>query len=144
MTPPAPGPAPERGRRASRRSAVFILYQHEVTGIPIEELEENARREGEGLDEFALGLVHGVVADRAAIDADISAAAKGWTLERIAPLERSILRVATHEIRSSPDVAPAVAINEAVELAKRYCQADAGAFVNGVLGAVAAAREAPE
>jgi N utilization substance protein B len=142
VTPPAPAPAPERGRRASRRSAVFLLYQHEVTGIPIEELVENARREGTGPDQFALDLVRGVSADRPAIDAEIAAAAKGWTLDRIAPLERSILRVATFEIRSSPDVAPAVAINEAVELAKRYCQADAGAFVNGVLGAVAAAHEA--
>ncbi|MEW6583490.1 MAG: transcription antitermination factor NusB [Actinomycetota bacterium] len=131
-----PRPAPERGRRAARRAAVFVLYQKDVTDLPVGELEANARRAGEPLDDFARGLVAGVTADRAGIDAAIGAAAEGWTVERIAPLERSILRVAVHEIRAG-GVPAAVAIDEAVELAKRYCQAEAAAFVNGVLGAVA-------
>lgn len=123
-------------RHASRRAAVFLLYQREVTDLPVGDLEDNARRAGEPLDAFARGLVEGVTRDMGAIDAAIGAAAEGWTVERIAPLERSILRVAVHEMRAG-DVPSAVAIDEAVELAKRYCQAEAAPFVNGILGAVA-------
>ena len=125
------------GRRAARRAAVFLLYQHEITGLPADELEDNARRAGEEVDGFARELVNGVLSDREVLDAAIGAAARGWEVERIAPLERSILRVALHEMRSRDDVPTAVAINEAVELAKQYCQAEAAGFVNGVLGAVA-------
>src|SRR5204863_201496 len=63
---------------------------------------------------------------------------EGWTAERLAPLERNILRVAVHELRSRPDVPPAVSIDEAVGLARRYCQPQAAAFVNGILGRIAA------
>jgi N utilization substance protein B len=136
--------AVEHGRRAARRAAVFLLYQQEVTGLPVEELLENARRGGQELDAFAAELVHGVAAEREALDAEIGSAAKGWEVERIAPLERSILRVAVHEIRSRSDVPTAVAVNEAVEIAKRYCQADAAGFVNGILGTIARAHEETE
>ena len=62
---------------------------------------------------------------------------RGWSVDRIAPLERNILRVAIHEMSSREDIPAAVAIDEVVETAKRYCQADAAGFVNGVLGSVA-------
>ena len=137
---PAAAPRMAESRIASRRQAVFLLYQGDVTGLPARELEENAERErGRELDPYTRELVAGVAGDRAAIDAAIDRAARGWSVERIAPLERNILRVAVHEMRSRPDVPTAVAIDEAVQMAKRYCQADAGAFVNGILGAVAGA-----
>jgi len=129
----------ERSRRASREQAVFILYQHDLTGLPIEQLEENARRGGDPpLDEFGRSLVSGVLGEAASLDDAITGAAEGWTADRLAPLERNILRVAVHELRSRDDIPPAVSINEAVDLAKRYCQAEASGLVNGILGRIAA------
>ena len=128
----------ERGRRASREQAVFLLYQHDLTSLSIEQLEENARRGGDPpLDEFGRSLVVGVLGEQASLDEAITAAAEGWTADRLAPLERNILRVAVHELRSREDIPPAVSINEAVDLAKRYCQAEAPGLVNGILGRIA-------
>lgn len=136
--------AREGGRRAARRQAVILLYQRDVTGLSLEELERNARREGAPVDPFARALVEGVAADTASLDALITGAAEGWTAERLAPLERNILRVAVHELLDWPEIPPAVSINEAVGLAKRYCQAEAPGLVNGILGRIAAeAQEAP-
>ena len=99
-----------QSRRAARRAAVFFLYQHALTGLPVRVLRENARRAGEGLDDFGEELVEGVFSEGDAIDAEIGEASTGWEVERIAPLERSILRVAVHEIRSRKDIPAAVAV----------------------------------
>ena len=117
---------------------MFVVYQADLTGTPLVEQLAVAQREAapDGLGEYVAEVVMGVAGDLAAIDASIGANASGWPLERLGYMERSILRVAVWEIRAST-VPPAVAINEAVELAKRYCAAEAAAFVNGVLGAVA-------
>lgn len=128
----------EGGRRAARRQAVILLYQRDVTGLPLEELEANAAREGSPVDPFARALMEGVAVDTASLDRLITDAAEGWTAERLAPLERNILRVAVHELLDWPDIPAAVSINEAVDLAKRYCQADASGLVNGILGRIAA------
>ncbi|WP_217912716.1 transcription antitermination factor NusB [Miltoncostaea marina] len=128
----------EGGRRAARRQAVILLYQHDVTGIPLEELERNAARDGTPIDPFARALTEGVVSDTAGLDELITGAAEGWTAERLAPLERNILRVAVHEILDWEDIPSAVSINEAVDLAKRYCQSEAAGLVNGILGRIAA------
>jgi N utilization substance protein B len=109
---------------------VVALYQSDVTGRPAPELVER------GASPFTRELVEGVEADRGALDERIARHATGWTLDRIAPLERNILRVAVHELRNRPDVPTEVAIDEAVEAAKELCGADAPGFVNGVLGAV--------
>lgn len=128
----------EGGRRAARRQAVILLYQHDVTGLPFEELEANLERGGNPLDPFARALTEGVSADPASLDALITGASEGWTAERLAPLERNILRVAVHELLDWPDIPAAVSINEAVDLAKRYCQTEAAGLVNGILGRIAA------
>ena len=126
------------GRRAGRTQAVVLLYQHDVTGLPMDELVANLERDrGRPIDAFTRALVDGVSVDRTGIDAMISAAAEGWTADRIAPLERNILRVAVHELLDWPEVPAAVSINEAVELAKLYCGAEAPPFINGVLGRIA-------
>jgi transcription antitermination protein NusB len=131
----------EVSRRQARRQAVILLYQRDVTGLPVPELVENALRAGEHADDpFTQALVDGVEADRDAIDLRISAAADGWTAERIAPLERNILRVAVRELGCG-DVPVPVAIDEAVEMAKKWCAAEAPRFVNGVLGRVARENE---
>ena len=82
--------------------------------------------------------MEGVAADPASLDELITGAAEGWTAERLAPLERNILRVAVHELLDWPDIPAAVSINEAVDLAKRYCQTEAAGLVNGILGRIAA------
>jgi N utilization substance protein B len=109
---------------------VVALYQSDVTGRPAQELVEG------GASQFTRELVDGVEAERGSLDESIAKHASGWSLDRIAPLERNILRVAVHEIRTRPDIPAEVAIDEAVEAAKELCGADAPGFINGVLGAV--------
>lgn len=116
-------------RSDQRRDAVFAGYQREVTGHPLDDLLEDARP-------FTRELAEGVEAHSDQLDAEIARHARGWALERIAPLERNIMRVALFEIHHRDDVPTEVAIDEAVELAKEYCGADAPGFVNGILGAV--------
>ena len=117
-------------RSDQRRAAVVALYQAEVTGRFAAELLDP------GATAFTRELVDGVLGEREELDSQIERHASGWSLDRIAPLERSILRVALHELRSRPDVPAEVAIDEAVEAAKELCSAETPAFVNGVLGAV--------
>jgi N utilization substance protein B len=128
-------------RKQARRDAVFLLYQTEVTDMTMGELVNGQRlREGYGPDEFTATAVQGVLDGREAIDETIARHSTGWTLDRIAPLELSLLRLAVWEIDSGT-TPPEVAIDEAVRLAKRYSTDDAGSFVNGVLGAVQRERE---
>jgi transcription antitermination protein NusB len=117
-------------RSDQRRDAVFALYQHKVTGRPLDELLADAKP-------FTRELAAGVEARTAELDDEIGRLSRGWTLERIAPLELSIMRVALYEMRHSDDVPPEVAIDEAVNLAQEFCGADAPDFVNGILGAAA-------
>ena len=124
-------------RTEQRRAAVVALYQSDVTGRPAPELVER------GASPFTRELVDGVETERGSLDESIARHATGWSLERIAPLERNILRVALHEMRSRPDVPPEVAIDEAVEAAKELCGADAPGFINGILGAVLRENGAP-
>lgn len=123
-------------RRDQRRGAVFALYQRDVTGRPLDELFTGDARP------FTLALAHAVDDHCEELDELISRHAEGWTLERIAPLERNIMRVGLLELRHPELVAdrdpipPEAAIDEAVETAKTYCGNDAPGFVNGVLAAV--------
>jgi N utilization substance protein B len=121
-------------RSDQRRDAVFACYQRDVTGRPLGELLAEARP-------FTRELAEGVEERREELDAAIARHAKGWELERIAPLERNLMRVALYEIEHREDVPVEVAIDEAVEIAKEYCGAEAPGFVNGVLGAVVRERE---
>ncbi len=128
-------------RKQARRDAVFLLYQTDVTDQTMAELVEGQRlREGYGPDEFTIAAVSGVLAAKEELDAELEAHSTGWPLDRVAPLERNILRLSLWEIQTEA-TPPAVAIDEAVRLAKRYSTDEAGAFVNGVLGAVARDRE---
>jgi N utilization substance protein B len=123
-------------RSDQRRDAVFALYQADVTGRELEEVfEPNASL-------FTRALAHAAEDRGEELDALVARHAKGWTIDRIAPLERAIMRVALLEM-CHPDAAPADtpippegAIDEAVELAKTYSGADAPGFVNGILSAV--------
>jgi len=121
-------------RSDQRRDAVFACYQRDVTGRPLRELLADARP-------FTRKLVEAVESHREELDATIGAHARGWELERIAPLELNVMRVALYEIEHSEDVPAEVAIDEAVEIAKEYCGADAPGFVNGILGAIVRERQ---
>ena len=117
-------------RSDQRRAAVVALYQQDLTGGPLPELL------GPLAKPFARELADGAERERDELDALIERHATGWTLDRIAPLERNILRVALYELIHRPDVPAEVAIDEAVEAAKELCGADAPGFLNGILGAV--------
>ena len=117
-------------RTDQRRASVFALYQSDLTGRPTEDL---LPREA---SDFTRELVEGAEREREQLDALIERHATGWTLDRIAPLERGILRVALYELLHRDDIPTEVAIDEAVETAKELCGADAPGFVNGILGAV--------
>ena len=120
-------------RSDQRRDAVFANYQRDVTGRPLEELIADAKP-------LTRELAEGVDEHREELDDTIAAHAKGWTVDRIAPLDLNVMRVALYEIEE--DLAPPeVAINEAIETAKEYCGADAPKFINGVLGAIVRERE---
>ncbi len=116
-------------RSNQRRAAVFALYQHDLTGRPLDDVFDP------GAGTFTRALAHATADHAEELDEHIARNAHGWALDRIAPLERSILRVALHEMRSRADVPNEVAIDEAVEAAKELCAAEAPKFVNGILGA---------
>ena len=117
-------------RSDQRRAAVVALYQADLTDRSAPDLLD-ARA-----PDFARELVDGVERDRTEIDDLIRHYSEGWTLDRIAPLERNILRVSLHELLHREDIPAEVSIDEAVEAAKELCGTDAPGFVNGVLGAV--------
>jgi N utilization substance protein B len=117
-------------RSDQRRAAVIALYQADVTGRSAAELVDPRATP------FTRELVEGATEHRPELDELIGRHASGWSLDRIAPLERNILRVALYELLHRPDVPDEVAIDEAVEAAKELCSADAPGFVNGILGTV--------
>jgi transcription antitermination protein NusB len=123
------------GRRAARRSALFLLYQSDVTGRPLASLYE-----GE-IDEFARETAEGVLERAEELDRRITEAAEGWTADRLGAIERNVLRIALHELDSG-DIPAEIAIDEAVTLAKRYASPDAGRLVNGILGRIVRERAA--
>jgi len=123
-------------RSDQRRAAVFALYQHELTGRSLDELFE---RDAAG---FTRALAHATSDNQEDLDARIERHADGWALDRIAPLERAIMRVALLEmlhpdlLEGERPIPPEGAISEAVETAKEFCAAQAAGFVNGILAAV--------
>ena len=125
------------GRRAARRTALFLLYQWDLTGQPL-----TALYEGE-IDPFARELAEAVAKDAPELDRVIDGASEGWPADRLGVLERNVLRIGIHElIRGTVPVE--VAISEAVTLAKRYASEEAGGLVNGVLARVAREQVAHE
>jgi N utilization substance protein B len=117
------------GRRAARRTALFLLYQWDVTGAPLASLYE-----GE-VDLFARETAQAVAAKAGELDRRITEASEGWPADRLGVVERNILRIALHEL-DGDDVPDEVAIDEAVTLTKRYATDDAARLVNGILGRI--------
>ena len=116
-------------RREARRTAVFLLYQWDVTKQPLASLFE-----GE-VDPYARELAEEALARVTALDRRLTAASVGWPAERLGALERSVLRIALLELERG-EVPLEVVIDEAVTLAKRYSSNEAGRLVNGILGRI--------
>ena len=123
-------------RSEQRRAAVFALYQHDLTGRGLDEVFERDAAP------FTRALAHAVADHADELDVLIERHARGWRLDRIAPLERAILRTALLEmlhpdlVAGERPIPPEGAIDEAVETAKAFCAAEAPGFVNGILAAV--------
>lgn len=124
-------------RREERRGAAFLLYQKDLTGGEFRALYDAYERDNGGrVTEFVRAQAEGTWADRERLDRSIDAASEGWSADRMAVLERNILRLAVWELGRG-EVPVAVAIDEAVSLAKRYASPEAATLVNGVLGRIA-------
>jgi N utilization substance protein B len=129
-------------RHLGRELALLWLYQVDVGQVSVDEtlaqapegIEELADLEEEGIV-FAQLLVRGIRDDRPRIDQAIAQYARGWSLERMAAIERNVLRIALFEILDLPDIPTSVSADEAVEIAKKYGAEESGKFVNGILGA---------
>ncbi len=128
------------GRRKARMIALEALYQLDISDGDVREVID-AYLEGKDLrkdvKEFVLRLINGVCEHKKEIDRHISKNAENWSLNRIAVIDRNILRLAVSELLYCPDVPCKVVIDEAVEIGKRYGSEDSGAFINGVLDKIA-------
>jgi transcription antitermination protein NusB len=128
-------------RTKARERAVQALYQLDVAASDLDEALVRFWRSFEPVErevrEMAEELVRGVAAHRREIDEAIEGASVNWRLDRMARVDRNVLRLAVHELLHRPDVPVKVVINEAIELGKKYGAEGSGAFVNGVLDQVA-------
>jgi N utilization substance protein B len=127
-------------RSRGREVALQILYQLEQNPeVPHEEMRSFIQRrllDDRRLCEFTEGLIAGVKEHQVQIDSIISKVAENWRLDRMAAIDRNILRLGAYEMLFCPEVPAKVAINEALELAKRYSTAQSSRFVNGILDRV--------
>lgn len=128
-------------RRLGREQALQVLYSVSVGGRePGEALDEVVGSEADSAHRtFVRDLVLGTLEFADGADRIFAPLLEGWTIERLPTIDRLLLQMGTFELRCRPESPPAVAINEAVELAKRFSTEDSGRFVNGVLNAVAKA-----
>ncbi len=134
---------PQQKRTKARERALQALYQIDVAATDIEEALTRFWRSFEPVEkevrEMAEALVRGVAEHRREIDEAIEGVSANWRLDRMAKVDRNILRLAVYELERRPDVPVKVAINEAIELGKKYGSESSGAFINGVLDRIAGA-----
>ncbi|HET7421748.1 MAG TPA: transcription antitermination factor NusB [Candidatus Dormibacteraeota bacterium] len=138
---PSPHRVPVGKRHHARELALKVLFQLEGTGDDPEEVLRYHAAEGgasEEITNFARQLVRGVLDNQDRLDAVLSDASEHWKLDQMAKVDRVILRIAVYEIAIDRKVPTKAAINESIELAKTFSGDDAGRFVNGILGRVAA------
>ena len=128
---------PKISRRKSRENAIILLYQRDLLDKKIDEIIENNLLAGRKYDQFTLKLTKGVDRYRKRIDEMIIDIVENWTLERMAIIDRNILRVAIYEMLYEDDIPLKVSVDEAIEIAKSLGQKeDTPKFINGVLGKI--------
>jgi N utilization substance protein B len=128
-------------RRQERRLAIEILFQADVTGSDGRSALAGWLESGREVPAFTRELVEGVTDHLTQLDATIGAHSEGWTVDRMASVDRTVLRVASYELMFDRQVPVGVAIDEAVRAAKDLSTDDSGRFVNGVLGKIADQRD---
>jgi N utilization substance protein B len=128
-------------RREARRQAIDVLYQADLTGEDPGSVLETWHAAGREVGPFSRELIEGVRATAAELDDLLAAHSEHWALDRMASVDRVVLRVGAYELLHRDDVPAAVAIDEAVRAVKELSTEDSGAFVNGILGRIAAERE---
>ena len=124
-------------RRGARRTALDILYQSDITETPADAVLADWRDAGRTVSPFAEELVFGVRDHLPEIDPLLEEHSEGWTVARMATLDRTIMRVAVFELMHRPDVPTSVAISEAVEAATELSSDESRRYVNGILGRIA-------
>jgi N utilization substance protein B len=121
-------------RTKARRRALDVLFESELRGLPIgATLGDRIARAQPPLNQYTVTLVEGVVAHQERIDDLLSSYAVGWTLDRMPAVDRNLLRIGAYEILYEDDVPDAVAVSEAVSLARELSTDDSAGFVNGLL-----------
>jgi len=124
-------------RRKAREEAVIMLYQSDLLDKDVLEILENETLFGREIDDFTYELVYGVNNNMAEIDIKIRNVVENWSFERIATVDRNIIRVAIYEMLFKNDIPLKVSVDEAIEIAKKLGQKeDTPKFVNGVLGKI--------
>jgi N utilization substance protein B len=128
---------PKITRRKSRENAIVLLYQRDLLNKKISDILKNDMLAGREYDQFTLRLINGVDRNHKKIDRMIKDVVENWTLERIAIIDRNILRVAIYEMLYEDDIPLKVSVDEAIEISKSLGQKeDTPKFVNGVLGKI--------
>lgn len=128
-------------RRKARKRALDLLYESELRGLdPVTMVAERVALANPPVPEYAVSLIEGVTKEQARIDEVIATYAEGWTLPRMPAVDRGLLRIAVYELLWCDDVPDAVAVDEAVELAKELSTDDSPRFINGLLGRIMMAR----
>jgi len=124
-------------RRRSRESAIILLYQTDLLNKDIMDILNNEKLFGKKYDDFTISLVLGVCKNKKEIDDIIKKVVKNWAIERIAIIDRNILRVAIYEMVYIEDIPLKVSVDEAIEIAKKLGQKkDTPKFINGILGKI--------
>lgn len=128
-------------RRRGREYVLQFLFQFDFTGKRPEEEEFRAfwidKPEDEELKGFVRDIVYGTIDNLKDIDSTISKATEHWDIERMATVDRNILRAATYELLFRKDIPSTVTINEAIEIAKKYSTTESAPFINGILDRIA-------
>ena len=135
-------------RHQAREAALKVLYFCEVSGAPADDaltafFDEHLPDAHDAVRTFAGQLVHGTLANLPALDALVTQHSQHWRIERLAIIDRLILRMAAWELQHQPETPPAVVLNEAIELARTFSTEDSVRFVNGVLDGIRKTLEGP-
>jgi N utilization substance protein B len=126
-------------RRKAREETLRILFRLEFENKHIAKALDHyweSKKASEEIKEYSTWLVNGIISDQAKIDNIIQQVSEHWRISRMALVDRNILRMAVFELLYEENIAPAIVINEAIEIAKKYSGDEAATFVNGILDAI--------
>lgn len=131
-------PVKKTTRRILREKSLQVLYAYEMTGDGLQNLLDGILTEivNKSDREFSTNIVNSVIANRKDLDEKIAERVNNWEMDRIALIDRILLRIGIAELFYFPDIPPKVSINEVIEIAKDYSTSNSGKFINGILDAI--------